>query len=105
MPSVVFLKYLEITGESVDSKGKFVYATCDGVCFRFAGRTYGRFVLFCAALREGVATRCFILPNGVFLPEIQGPLALLQFEHEEEKTYQLHTVAGKAQRNGVADAS
>ena len=31
MPSVVFLKYLKITGESVDSQGKFAYATCDEV--------------------------------------------------------------------------
>ena len=29
MPSVVFLKYLKITGEGVDSQGKFAYATCD----------------------------------------------------------------------------
>ena len=28
MPSVVFLKYLKITGEGVDSQGKFAYATC-----------------------------------------------------------------------------
>ena len=31
MPSVVFLKYLKITGEGVDSQGKFAYATCDEV--------------------------------------------------------------------------
>ena len=31
MPSVVFLKYLKITGEGVDSQGKFYYATCDEV--------------------------------------------------------------------------
>ena len=29
MPSVVFLKYLKITGEGVDSQGKFAYVTCD----------------------------------------------------------------------------
>ena len=32
MPSVVFLKYLKITGEGVDSQGKFAYATCDVSC-------------------------------------------------------------------------
>ncbi len=31
MPSVVFLKYLKITGEGVGSQGKFAYATCDEV--------------------------------------------------------------------------
>ncbi len=31
MPSVVYLKYLRITGEGVDSQGKFYYATCDEV--------------------------------------------------------------------------
>ena len=28
MPSVVFLKYLKITGEGSDSQGKFEYAEC-----------------------------------------------------------------------------
>ena len=28
MPSVVFLKHLKITGEGVDSQGKFEYAEC-----------------------------------------------------------------------------
>ena len=31
MPSVVFLKYLKVTGEGVDSQGKFAYATCDEI--------------------------------------------------------------------------
>jgi hypothetical protein len=31
MPSVVFLKYLKITGEGVDSQGKFAYSTCDEI--------------------------------------------------------------------------
>ena len=31
MPSVMYLKYLKITGEGVDSQGKFYYATCDEV--------------------------------------------------------------------------
>ena len=31
MPSVVFLKYLKITGEGVDSQGKLAYATCDEI--------------------------------------------------------------------------
>ncbi len=31
MPSVVYLKYLKITGEGVDRQGKFAYATCDEV--------------------------------------------------------------------------
>ena len=31
MPSVVLLKYLKITGEGVDSQGKFAYATCDEI--------------------------------------------------------------------------
>ncbi|MBQ3218038.1 MAG: ISL3 family transposase [Akkermansia sp.] len=31
MPSFVFLKYLKITGEGLDSQGKFAYATCDEV--------------------------------------------------------------------------
>ena len=32
MPSVVFLKYLKITGEGTDSQGKFDYAVCDASC-------------------------------------------------------------------------
>lgn len=31
MPCVVFLKYLKITGDGVDSQGKFAYATCKEV--------------------------------------------------------------------------